>query len=717
MDSYWVPLSSKPGNAISYSRFSIGKRVVSCPLPGRAFVLTNRPFEHESCSADGKSTELPVLAIASDQQSLVCFVNHDLELFSSCIVGITVNSQLDVDDTSEQQGKFPDEGFLFCETRDAPTFVSLVNNQKDQAGDGNSSEKSVLLQFIGHVYSPLFLQDAYQVHIYDNLFESDQSSAYYTPPNSRTSSSLFSLAFSIDENLYVREPQHASEFYFPPNQSAVIRLSHSLTIFPVCSSSSLYYSAVWTLISHGVEEWHSLPPYEKPVEEYESLVKWSCLQYTVQCTRPVYFFHNFGRQQKLTPKLSEECLSFSDELLSGQHVINTNLRLNSLLQEADTHLDKVNWTDFPAYNGIQRLSKLFQQNSAADNGLNDTQNLPTTPVKTPASGLTSSSSPAATSTLDASVNDTCSRDSSSVLEGLKDEQLGKQSLLISQQSASKSSGRARPSLVSVCGVDVESDELKTLNDVPLEFTAAEIYLRRTIKAESGHYDQRASILANRTLSKQKSSVDVTNFKRSSILVKTPDDSNTQSKRHGVDSGPSNPRVHRTSLCVLHPPQRPLFTREPDTQEDQLFEPQDVGSWATIDSTELSRGLNLMGLRLGTSSSEVFEAFGSYRDHRVETRDQAVQVHELELSWQPQFLFNSYEPPPSQSTTCTITPSLHHCTMRYQQHLQSLEPGHSCCRTASPDATKFIVRMKQMAFERIRAKGDRFPSTTWTSMYG
>ncbi|VDP82348.1 unnamed protein product [Echinostoma caproni] len=160
----------------------------------------------------------------------------------------------------------------------------------------------------------------------------------------------------------------------------------------------------------------------------------------------------------------------------------------------------------------------------------------------------------------------------------------------------------RPSMVSVCGVEMDVDELRSLEDVPPEFTTAEALLRRAVKSDSIHAE-RLSLFARHStshgVSKQGSSLEDLSkripterkIEEVNVEFRIPLGKMSSEVDHNQPVSPN--RTARSSILTVHPP-HPHPTHVARLSEElasgtefpELNSKITAASWATMDSTEL-----------------------------------------------------------------------------------------------------------------------------------
>ncbi|KER30679.1 hypothetical protein T265_13127, partial [Opisthorchis viverrini] len=358
------------------------------------------------------------------------------------------------------------------------------------------------------------------------------------------------------------------------------------------------------------------------------------------------------------------------------------------------------------------LIRLFVQNSASEQQAGTTERIEANdlsasfPIREPSANNPNDVRVTFTSSL-------VSADSESVAAASQKMPNSRVSILTTEKGRSD-----RQSLVSMCGIDVPSEELENLIDVPLEFAMAELFLRRAVRSAS--LENKGDPVVARMESRKSETVpEACEEKRSSVVPRTtdklrPEQRVSLGKSTGMETDGVlfKQKTPRASLCKVHFPQRPLFIREQETTEEPSIHLHDIGSkitmsWATVDSTEITNGLKMTNLPRQSSNSEIFDQIFEGTDNFTlpEKVDKALQVSFS--------LLKSSEDEPRRDD-------------RRQSHLGAVTSCSCGCygsthgrgfRRSSPNTVRtnssrsvstagLLRKLRQQAFERTRAKSER-----------
>lgn len=537
-------------------------------------------------------------------------------------------------------------------------------------------------------------------------------------------SSCSSEAFSFS-------PLYGTQLLFDENQPNTDRLSgladkrttsnprRILFQLPILFELILYYAAEESLISSSGDE----AKWTKPAS-------WDFEDILMACNQPVFTFHNM------------RCLSSITDSLTSFPRYDDYVTRNSIDVSDKSAQTMDIWHEFMT-NRVSSsvsldslcVSSLFLQNSASDKNTKR-QSSESSPI------LLQASSPVAM------YQATDNRSASSVpVEFINQNQLpvqvsehvassgGTQETILYLPEARFSSishlspqlqllpieEGNRPSMLSVCGVEMGIEEVRMLNDIPAEFATAEVLFRRAVRSESVKADRLSQFLSSTSsLLKHASSSDEPN-KRLSVIspsLHRADDSYVELRiprtKASIELEPGhlvapNP-LPRSSLVVVRPSHLHTVQNAAHQSDDQISvsEVPELNSkltaisWVTMDSTEISRAMNLIR-HVETASSEALDTVpikGSTKPCTVSAKE--CQRH-IGHAKQGGLSVDSH----LDSTLITIsrhnhfTPNLHHCDVGRVNE----ETAHR--RTASPDSSRFISLMKKFANARVRAKSERF----------
>ncbi|OON17618.1 kelch repeat protein, partial [Opisthorchis viverrini] len=181
------------------------------------------------------------------------------------------------------------------------------------------------------------------------------------------------------------------------------------------------------------------------------------------------------------------------------------------------------------------LIRLFVQNSASEQQAGTTERIEANdlsesfPIREPSANNPNDVRVTFTSSL-------VSADSESVAAASQKMPNSRVSILTTEKGRSD-----RQSLVSMCGIDVPSEELENLIDVPLEFAMAELFLRRAVRSAS--LENKGDPVVARMESRKSETVpEACEENRSSVVPRTTDKLRTE-QRVSLDSTTAS-RIHK-----------------------------------------------------------------------------------------------------------------------------------------------------------------------------
>ncbi|THD25607.1 hypothetical protein D915_003485 [Fasciola hepatica] len=637
------------------------------------------------------------------------------------------------DNTSENRGDYSHEANSITALHDPSQELTLFNRIRQTASsdeyltadnDHTSSFTSVNSPTTGQLsrsistlrpcetYSQADNSYCLDSHYVDNL---PPSIWIHRPANSSTAVSISPVYETY--LLYNCEQTDIVGLRSPPNSTP----SKVLTRLPVQIELKVYYVT---------EEWLFLLAGDQAKGIYPDT--WYSRTTLLKCKQPVFTFHNIRQLSSSTDS------SISVSRYSDYVTLNPIDHLLKPIQKLDGWHDSKDSQMSSSESSItRRVSPLFVQNSASDKNMKRLssgsgpiviQVLNPVPVDQPSETLPSHPTIPAELT---GQNVLPSQVSESVAsnEGNKEIVLGSYEGRISTISALSPHLQLmpieegnRPSVLSVCGVEMDLEELRSLNDVPPEFTTAEVLFRRAVRSESIRADRLSAQVRNSTLLKQISSVDevgkhpsavTTNLHRaeeSNVELRIPRVKTSTELEPGQLISPNRPS--RSSLIMVYPPHPHPAHTITHQSEDQVsgnelpeLNSKITGtSWATIDSTEISRGMHFIH-QIETSSCDALDVVstkGLTKPSALPAKECLLHIAHTKhggLSLESQHF--SRDTREMIGKCGQITPNLHYCALGHVNE----EMTHR--RTASPDSTRFIGLMRQFANARIRAKSERF----------
>ncbi|KAA0194698.1 hypothetical protein FBUS_09492 [Fasciolopsis buskii] len=604
-------------------------------------------------------------------------------------------------------------------TTSSDLYVTVDNDQTSSFNSIHSPTSDQLLSFINTVQPCTTYSQVDESHRFDSsCFDSVLSRICIHR------SSCSSEAFSFS-------PLYETQLLFDENQPNNDRLgglsdkrttSNQRTILfqlPILFELILFYAAEESLISSSGDE----AKWTKPAS-------WDFDDILMACNQPVFTFHNmrclssitdsltsFPRYDDYVTRNSIELSDKSAQTMDIWHEFMTN-RVSSSVS-----------LDSPC------VSSLFLQNSASDKNTKR-ESSESSPI------LLQASSPIPM------YQATDNRSLSSVpVEFINQNQLpvqvsehvassgGTQETILNLPEARFSSishlspqlqllpieEGNRPSMLSVCGVEMGIEEVRMLDDIPAEFATAEVLFRRAVRSESVKADRLSQFLSSTSsLLKHASSLDQLNKRLSAIIpsLHRADESYVELRiprtKTSIELEPGqlvapNP-LPRSSLVVVRPSHLHTVQNATHQSDDEVSvsEVPELNSkltaisWVTMDSTEISRAMNLIR-HVETASSEALDTVpikGSIKPCTVSAKEYQLHIGHMK---QGGLSVDSH----LDNTLITIsrhnhfTPNLHHCDVGRVNE----ETAHR--RTASPDSSRFINLMKKFANARIRAKSERF----------
>lgn len=284
---------------------------------------------------------------------------------------------------------------------------------------------------------------------------------------------------------------------------------------------------------------------------------------------------------------------------------------------------------------------------------------------------------------------------------------------------------SRKSMVDYCGVELDEEEKDALHGVPLEFAAVEAYYRRSQTCKTS----RNSLSIFESLEKeQDETADRRNSRHSSIVFKkstvlSPEDPGpelTKQSRvsiHGnaiseSDLLKDNPLAARSQRSPSAKFQlAPRFSLNMQTDNgpvEDLTQPNKelsegnhkwTGvSWATIDSTELSRGLKMMGVE-SDSNSESFALYSGDGEIQAPTEPQkGLFTKDSPITGTPAKLVVNSAIVKKQHA---LASSWHFCSIGLKG------VNHEATPLKSPNVSRFLFLTKRRVLQQTRRKRERF----------
>lgn len=710
MDFSWIPFYSKLGNALGYLSFLTGKRLGCCPTSG----LFCGSLTYVQCYSlhpiFAHLEELPVIRPASVPQTLVHFSVVHGQLVSIPLVRFHPQHYTQVG-TQHCSALYPAVihsliGGTYCSSdvvsQPKPTYSNVLLHRNSTRS--TCTPDQAVLARCDKVNDPY-------CNISDSLRNSDVSELFYLVLSNRSSSILTQDRFPgegspILEDRYSDELCLHRESCYPYTQhnGRAEQLNIGEVVRTGTPSNSLRcYRTIFVIQSLDMTlECMTSTQSEYSLHEFDPKYDWSDLNgptgRSVNENCPLYGGDVYGRTFLHEERLPERppghlevsiCNSF-DECPESD-----TLEILTLLENG--------CFNSPCSPENLELSDLFIQNSAVDlDPGSDT--VPSKPVY---SVTARQSAPLNQSVSD---NDARAHDSASNQEA----KLGSLVHNLPQDVTHEAMGLY---IATACSPDLNSQELQLLQEVPPEFAAAELRVLRAVRTVHSNLEI-GSLHTSPLLSRQRSLSETP--KRSSILVKLADD--TTNQRSAFKRAPSrtdgpivlSPKLQRTSLSMVCPPQRPLFDRDQDSVDDKVDESRELGSritmsWATVDSTDISRGVKLIDFGAGTSSSEMLDNFEKSKNllGLITAKDEAVQ---FDAPPPPSSIHRPLVPSQYCQLECNLTPSIHCCD------LGQTDEG-LCGLQHFPRSTAAIAKLRKSALLRTRAKYERFPFVTSNSTFG
>ncbi|CAL8073515.1 unnamed protein product [Calicophoron daubneyi] len=269
----------------------------------------------------------------------------------------------------------------------------------------------------------------------------------------------------------------------------------------------------------------------------------------------------------------------------------------------------------------------------------------------------------------------------------------------------------KSSILSMCGIQADDEELQTILDVPTEFTTAELYCLRG-KKKSLSNDRDVFTLSS------KPSCGEQGIRRSSIL-RNPDDTNTGTRLSWAgpikedfgeisnDKSP-NHRSSRPSLTINE--RRSNFATNTRLAESSVSSDDNQLSLSLITNdtiTDISRAMSLTGYRHHTSSeayeclNRAIDSGNSLTEAIPRTSQNKEPIHRLTSKGSFDVTAPVIISRKPQEGNCRITPALHRCVCGRKDNVMPYR------RTVSPDPSGFVSLMRGIALKRINKKSERF----------
>ncbi|CAH8459575.1 unnamed protein product [Dicrocoelium dendriticum] len=707
MDASWIPFSAKVGDAVGYLSFLVKKRIGSYPTPGQLCgSLVHAPC-HDLYPIPTHSQELAVTRPASASQTLIHFSGSQGQLFATPLVRSPLQHCLQVD-TQYVSPLYPSViyslfGGTYCS-------FDVVAQSKSTDFDVISRRNSAHSAYAADhaVFSQSHRVDDSCSKISDGSQSSDGTELFHSALSHRSLSAHSQDWFPRVEGLTLDHPgsdplclhwKHCYPYSQHTGRSEQLNAAENARVGASKHSLQCYQTIFETQILDMTVERMTSPSSEHSL--YELSLKCDWLGDHCLAEKP----HRYCGNAHSGTLLHERCLP---ELPPGHLEVSICDSVDGCSESDTLEIPALltRWcSNSPYPPEYVELSELFVQNSAADWDSNSV-------------AVSSEPTQSASTKPSAAVHQTGSNNDTGSFENALNQE-GRVDSLVPTLSVDKIHETLGLGIASAHSPELNSQELQFLNEVPPEFAAAELRLRRALRTEQSKLELE-SARTSPIFSRQKSYSETP--KRSSILVRYAEDTvNRLSifKRtpSGTD-GPtvSSPKLHRTSLSMVRPPQRPLFARDQDSVDDGVGESGELGSrittmsWATIDSTDVSRGMKLVDFGIASSSSEALDNFEKSKDvlGLNTTKDEAVQFELMPLS--SSSIPQSVIPSQSKQVACNITPSIHYCDLgQIDKELYGLH--------YFPRFTTVIARLRKFAMSRTRAKYERFPFITNKSAFG